>query len=268
MYKTRPAFLLQLGCNIPAVLLMRHDTPIDQRSSLLASSINGLETLITEAKAEEMLPRSVDLGRRLLEELRAWQRGERMVSQIPALHQDVRSFTIVLGEEFERTHVFTLTEKGNLSVEKLVQGASLGYPKEVQECLDDWMRDEIDSAGKCLACTLYTASGFHVLRSVEIGIKGYIHAATGSLPPLNRRNWGQYIDELEKAKASDKLVDLVRILKAKRNPLMHPQETLDEPEAIDLLCICQAVTGALVKDVQEHALVEKFKASLGVLPEL
>jgi hypothetical protein len=78
---------------------------------------------------------------------------------------------------------------------------------------------------RCLAFELPTSSGFHILRAVEIGIKGYLHAKAGSLPKMNQRNWGEYIRQLELASADSDLIDVLKVLKTKRNPLMHPQDS-------------------------------------------
>jgi hypothetical protein len=109
---------------------------------------------------------------------------------------------------------------------------------------------------------------FHIIRSVEIGVKAYVHAAIGTLPPMTKRNLGEYISQLKTANAPINLIDLVAILKTKRNPLMHPQERLDEPQAIDIFCICQAVTATLIDAVKSKQLDAAFGASLALLPTL
>ncbi len=182
LYKTTPSFFFRLGHDIPSVMWLRKESPLDQRADILARSVSALEEILSSPRIDELLPRSREASTLLVNELRSWQRGEQDAVQLPALRQRVQYFATVLMEEMDRTHVYTATDKGNLSVDKLVEGASGGYPPVVLALLDKWMKDEIDAAGKCLAFTLYTACGFHILRSVEIGIKGYVHAATGTLP--------------------------------------------------------------------------------------
>jgi hypothetical protein len=125
--------------------------------------------------------------------------------------------------------------------------------------LDAKTLKEIDEAGRCLACTLYTASGFHILRSVEMAVKAYVFMQNGgNLPKLNQRSWGKYI-ELLTGKVSEKVLDALRILKGKRNPLMHPQHVLNESQAVSLFCICGAAMEALVEDVNSKNLAANFK---------
>jgi|GEM_PF-2519751 len=268
MYKTSPGYFYQLGYEVNSVSWMRADSPQDLREEFVTRTRLALEAFVNNQGAWEMLPRSVEAAKTLLLYLKVWVFEPHRLENLPALKQHVQSFSTIFIEDVERTHHYTLTEKGNLSLDRLVSGASSGYPPDVLKCLDVHITREIDEAGRSLACTLYTASGFHIFRSVEIVVKGYVHAATGSLPPLNRRNWGEYISQLTTAGAAPEVIDTLKILKTKRNPLMHPQDTLDEPEAIDVFCLCQASTGSLIRDITRRNLDAKFTASLGLLPTL
>ena len=57
---------------------------------------------------------------------------------------------------------YCLLEKGNLSIEKLIFGASRGYPDYVLKVATKFTIDEIDEAGRCLAVERATACGFHI----------------------------------------------------------------------------------------------------------
>ena len=170
------------------------------------------------------------------------------------------AFQYALSEELRQLPTYTVTEKGNLSRTKLIEGASNGYSQKARDLADNFILLEINESGRCLAFGLFTASGFHILRAVEICIKGYIYAVNGELPKL--RNWGKYIEALEKAGATTDLVDLVKVLKAKRNPLMHPQDTLEQEDAIDLFSVSQAVIQFLAKEVFDKKIDTKFKEAL------
>ena len=187
---------------------------------------------------------------------------------ITGIRDAIVVFQFALSEELRQLPAYIVTEKGNLSHIKLVDGASKGYSTETVGLLDDFIRFEIDESGRCLGFGLFTACGYHILRAVEVAIKGYIVAATGQLPKLNRRNWSVYIEQLEIAGASSNLTDLIKILKTKRNPLMHPQETLKEKDAIGLFSICQTVIEELVNEVYDKHLNTKFKEALIILPTL
>lgn len=262
------AYFYNFGHYINAVLLLRLDTPVDQRGPILFPALNAIQTFIADQTAQHLLPRAMELAKVIHPVISTWANQKGIPHELPILHAHIQAFSMALAEELQRGHYYRLIDKGNLSIDHLVEGASKGYPSSVVTLLDDHIKREINEASRCLACSLSTASGFHILRSVEIAIKAYVHAATGSLPPINRRNWGEYIELLKNAGASSDVIDVLRILKTKRNPLMHPRDTLDEPEAIDILCLCQTVTGALVKDIASRNLEVKFSASLALLPTI
>lgn len=180
----------------------------------------------------------------------------------------VRRFETVLNKELNDLPVFCVREKGNYSLSRLIKGASEGYAAHAKKLMDPFMRREIDAGGKSLAFSLPTASGFHTLRAVEIGIKGLLVAMTGSLPKINKRNWGEYILQLTNAGAAPDLVDLIRILKTKRNPLMHPQDELELEDAIGIFCICQNVIETVTREVGAKGLDQKFTDALAELPTL
>jgi hypothetical protein len=60
----------------------------------------------------------------------------------------------------------------------------------------------------------------------------------------------------------------LRILKDMRNPLMHPQESLEVYHAIDMLCICQAVIEKIIEDVSSQKLEEQFTNAWEALKKL
>ncbi len=269
MHDVRPGYFYRLGFLIDSVTHLRNDVPSDLRIAITSHAFKALEMFISNEVNKEMLPQSHKKALLFVTELRLWDSAiypGRTVNNYEDLRRVIEGFSTTLIDELENTHNYVVTDKGNLSVARLVDGASKRYAPDVLSLLDTSITNEIDDAGRCLAFTQYTACGFHLLRSVEIAIKAYIHAANGSLP--KNRNWGEYIVCLETAKASKDLVDLVRILKAKRNPLMHPQDRLTEADAIDIFCICQAVTGVLIDDVKVQQLDSKFSASLAVLPTM
>jgi hypothetical protein len=254
---------------IQPIYAVRDDTPEDQKIELVSRCMVGLQMFLRESP-EEFLPRSAEKAHAFLEVIQKWIQGQKEggTVTIATLQKTLNGFTVSLQDELDRVPMFTVTKKGNLSIHGLVEGAASGYPKSVLALADDFITNEINYAGRCLAFELPTSCGFHILRAVEIGIKGYVHAATGTLPKLNQRNWGEYIRVLEGTNAGSELIDVLKVLKTKRNPLMHPQDSLETDEAISLFCICQAGMETLISEVRKRSLETKFKESLKVLPTL
>jgi hypothetical protein len=98
-------------------------------------------------------------------------------------------------------------------------------------------RDDFNEAGKCLAFEMPTAAGFHAARAVEAILKSYYEAFCGPRP--ERLMMAKAIEALE-AKAdpegpltpSKKVLRTLREIKdLDRNPLAHPEATLDMIEA-------------------------------------
>jgi hypothetical protein len=271
--KISPTYFYGLGHYVNSVLWLSADSPANVQGAILFPACTALEAFIEEKPIIEMFPRSVAAARLVLAPITLWKEQKEHL-HILTLQGLVQAFSFTLAEELDRSYNYCVTDKGNLSIARLMSGASKSYDPTILALVDLSVTEEIDAAGRSLAFTLYTASGFHILRSVEICIKAYLHAVSGSLPKLSQRNWAVYIEQLEKHGAGSNLVDLLKILKAKRNPLMHPQDSLTEPEAIDILCICQAVLGSIITDVRDRTTKENrpldkdFSASLKTLPTL
>jgi hypothetical protein len=91
-----------------------------------------------------------------------------------------------------------------------------------------------------------------------MAVKAYVFASTGTFPRQQNRSWGTYI-RLLSGVASENVIDALNILKGKRNPLMHPQHTLTESQAISIFGIFEATMEAITSDVKTKDLEEKFK---------
>jgi hypothetical protein len=275
MLESYPSYYWVVSTFVQPIRYIRSDMPKDLQVELVARAMHGCEMFVRYPITQLLLPRSTEKANVFHDQLIRWARAlvglesaADLGGKIELLSKTLDSFSISLQDELDTLPMFTVTKKGNLSIHSLVKGASAGYPKGVIELLDQFMKDDIDHAGKCIAFELPTSCGFHILRAVETGMKGYVHAATGKLPPIKNRNWGEYIEQLTKAGAHADLIDVLRMLKTKRNPLMHPTDNLDTDEAISLLCICQAGIEALIADVRRRSLEIKFKESLEKMPTL
>ena len=275
MHESYPSFWWLLGRFVHPVKVLSAELPKDTQMQIVASAMHGCDMFLRYGREmKDLLPASHEKVCIFQAQATHWTNIFIGVEQIKPgetienLTKIWDGFTITLKDELDRLPTFTATNKGNLSIHALVTGASKGYPQGVLELIDEFIVREIDQAGKCLAYEMPTSCGFHILRAVETGMKGYVHAATGKLPGIKNRNWGEYIFQLETAKAHSDLIDVLRVLKTKRNPLMHPTDNLEVDEAISLLCVCQAGMEALIADVRRRSLEIQFKESLKLMPTL
>jgi hypothetical protein len=271
--ETYPSFFVIVAHFLQPATILDDQIPLDKQMEIVAGCKQGVSTFLGQVSGvKDLLPRSFAKAERLDIILGLFFAK---FSNAPGPHPDIKvlkttvdGFFISLQDELDRLATFTATDKGNLAVRALVAGASKQYPKATLELLDEFIMGEIDHAGKCLAYELPTACGFHILRAVEIAAKAYVHAVTGKLPGIRNRNWGEYIVQLEGAGAHTNVTDMLKILKTRRNPLMHPQDSLTIDEAIGLICICQSALETLTADVRTRSLEATFKRSLEVLPTL
>ena len=75
------------------------------------------------------------------------------------------------------------------------------------------------------------------------------------MPPINRQSFGVFVGLLETNGASKESVDTLRNINGNyRNPLMHPEDSLDLHEAISLFCVCQAMIEILVAELKKRDL--------------
>jgi hypothetical protein len=251
MLESYPSFFWVVAKFVQPLAIISGDLPKDKQMDLIGRAKVGLEMFLRQEIAVGMLPHSAVKTEKLLVLVNSWVThfaglGPMPGAPIEILARTVDGLTITMQEELDRLPTFTVIAKGNLDVHRLVGGASSGYPKAVLELLDRFITDEIDYAGKCLAFELPTSSGFHILRAVETGMKAYVHAASGALPKMNQRNWGEYIRILTDAGAHPDVID----------------------EAIGLLCLCQAGIETLVADIRRRGMEKKFLDSLKVLPTI
>jgi hypothetical protein len=180
-------------------------------------------------------------------------------SDIKELQESIHAFETSLQDELGKLPMFYCEDEkiGNLSVDKLLKGASNGYPEKIKKHLPPSCLTEIDESGKCLVYDRSTAAGFHMLRSVELTIRQYLLAIPGFImPPLNRQNWGQYLDLLKQHSAGRDVTDhLYNIKDNYRNPLMHPEDTLEIDEAVSLFALCQSMNEMLIADMKKRGFV-------------
>ena len=272
MMESYLSFFMVVATFVSPAKRLKSEMSDETKMEFLSAAKTGLDMFLEHDSVRGMLPRSTEKAVAVRQAVEQWKynflSGNPINAFIEAVAVGITSFLTSLQDELDRIPAFTVTAKGNMDVRKLAAAMSKGFPESTLELLNDFVRNDIDHSGRCLAFDLPTSSGFHILRAVETCAKAYVHAATGTLPPMKNRNWGEYIFQLKNAGAHEDVADLLRILKAKRNPLMHPYDDLDVDEAISLLCMCQGGMDTIVEDLRRRSLEVKFKESLKALPTL
>jgi hypothetical protein len=117
------------------------------------------------------------------------------------------------------------------------------------------MSEDISEAGKCLALNRATASVFHLMRVMEVGVQRF--GSVLGVQMAGEKNWQNILDEINKAiRALDQKAQLTKayaaasahlynVKIASRNEVMHPKQTYSTEEAMKLF----NATDAFIRDL-------------------
>jgi len=114
-------------------------------------------------------------------------------------------------------------------------------------------RYDIEEAGDCFAVARYTATVFHLMRVMEVGLK----AVAKALGVAYSSNWGQCLADIEKQgqRAEPFFVEAIAYLRsvknAWRNPTMHVERMYSEQEAERIFNAVQAFMQHLASRLTE-----------------
>src|SRR5208283_4893923 len=165
--------------------------------------------------------------------------------------------------------VYLLENKRGYSARQFITGtgARVVLSKKNRELLSPLCLDDIDHAGKCLIHEQYTAAGFHIMRAIEEIARRYYEAITGE-KPIDRKNnafgLSVLVNAMEgklpnlasegkntKRLQEDILPVLKRVARTYRNPIMHPEMTLEEDVALELFDNGKTAITSILRDVNE-----------------
>ena len=165
------------------------------------------------------------------------------------LQKYLDEFESVFKPEIAHLHTYLATQKGAYDVRTLIEdGRKLFPPTLGLDCPD--AIEDVEAGARCLVFDLYTASAFHFHRVNETVLLAYIKSL--NINPMPERNMGKYIEALEKANAPSGIVSCLRDIKnMHRNPLMHPEESIDNvDDAIALRNAIHCAVNAMLKEMR------------------
>jgi len=153
----------------------------------------------------------------------------------------------VLEADLAHQAVYHVYPKRAYSTEKLIDDASSIMSKNVVSNLTDGERFDINQAGKCLAFEVPTAAAFHIFRALDSILRRYVSA----LGAENfQQNWGSYIKAAIDNGGEEKVVAVLRQLKdLHRNPIIHPEISLDIESGLSLLGIAESAISLMIGDI-------------------
>jgi hypothetical protein len=171
-------------------------------------------------------------------------------------------FRHVLGAECRSSETYFMEKKVGFDVPTLLHSAEENLHENVRPFVPAHALTELRAAGRCLALESYTACGFHTLRALEVVMGAYYKIV--SQKEKEFRSWHDYVEALEElateaAKSDGKYPSpkvaamLDRMRQLDRNPLMHPNDTLDEMAADTLFKLGIVTITELAKDLRDMA---------------
>jgi hypothetical protein len=150
--------------------------------------------------------------------------------------------------ELQRHQTYLVSQIGGYSMPLLATKAEVNILEDALEVIGEQAKKDFREAGKCLAFEIPTAAGFHAMRATENVLRQYYALVVGK--PIDRIEWATCTQELKKAKANPKVVQVLdQIRDLHRNPLMHPQDFLNMKEAISLFDIAKSAIGSVAEEI-------------------
>lgn len=173
----------------------------------------------------------------------------------------LEKFETVAAAELQVLDSYFVSKKGIYSTADLIDHADQALSEPVRFLMPSQAILDFRQAGRCLAFDLFTAAGFHSLRATDAVIRSYYALFAGHPPKPKLRNWGAYVrilkgcivkPSVEDLKPDIKTLELVdHIREMHRNPIIHPEDNLDEDKALILFDLCKSAIVAMIAEMKE-----------------
>ena len=253
MIRLSLSFFYNLGAVLRPIGGLAGAAKVGQVWGPLTAAQNDLHDLLRTEWFQPAIQSSVAKGSDLMNALLAITNRTDFDSEVGhqqafAVTNALATFETVLNSELVRADAYFVTRKGAYDSLILVTDAQKHYPSTLAAKVPGAIVD-VKEAGKCLAFELCTASGFHILRATESVVRAYWSTVSKGKPHPRLRTIGSYATLMrEKGYGDVKVIaTLFQIKDLHRNPLIHPQATLDLEEAIALFGICQSAISTMLK---------------------
>ena len=247
-------FIFELGM-MALLVSLPPDADLTPSLAILAQHRRDLDNFANAKENKEDLPACVDTAAALVRQL------DVVITRKPSpsmsgtekseILYSIMTFRDRMSAGLGRVHSYVLEEKGGRSVKTLWTKPLTLLPNSVALELSDFTAANIKEAAKAWVVDCLTATGFHMMRSVERVLREYKALITGQgFSWVDKRGTTQYqgfgtlvndlnvkLDELKKNNQSFGRLELVigilrPLSKLYRDPLAHPElKELDEEDA-------------------------------------
>ena len=186
---------------------------------------------------------------------------EVLAFHVQSIAHAAAKFEVVLSNDFPIFHSYLIPEHGLHSVDTLINNPERAFEESMVEHLGKLIGEplvDFRESARCLAFGFSTACGFHVVRSAEAVLRNWYKSADpkaefetewkGCIDGIRSKNKNNKNEE-HKAQVAAILNVLDQIRETHRNPLMHPEVTLDENEAQFLFDLVKSAIFSMMKQI-------------------
>ena len=174
--------------------------------------------------------------------------------------QIAKEFQIILLEDMHTIMAYEASQKGAYNTPDLIENTELILPESARTKLNKNTISEISESGKCLVFDVPTASGFHILRAVEMVMHEYYLVICKPKDSNKLDNWGAYLSAMKsitKPIVEETIAILQQIKDNDRNLIMHPERILSLDDAFTLFEISKTAIIVMASQLKGLSLKEK-----------
>lgn len=152
------------------------------------------------------------------------------------IQEEAKKFEAVLAAELGIIDLYYITQKGTHRTHDLLNNAVAAFPDTLGQKAPEAVFD-VSEACRCLAFEVPTACGFHLHRANEAVLRKYWDAVTNRAQRPKAQTMGAILGELKRRRKGSAKVKavLAQIKDNHRNPVIHPEDALDMPQAMALM---------------------------------
>ena len=228
---------------------LRNPQPIQELLNVLTNAAPKMGKIKNESGEE-------------VDDISAWWSATLSEFEVNRLSVATSNLEIVIANEFPLYHSYLLSEDGLESVDTLIQSPEITFTKEVTDRLKRFRGNPLDDfseSARCLAFGFSTACGFHVVRAAEAVLRKWISVVKEDADFDTA--WATCVQDLEahynskdtNQEVKKRVLGLLKMLDslrdANRNPLMHPEMSLDAEQATSIFRLVTSLITAMVREI-------------------
>lgn len=179
------------------------------------------------------------------------------VIQVYNIINQATEFQTTLTAELSVADIYAVQKKGGFDITELAENGLAIFPSALPTKVPDTIRDA-KQAARCIAFELPTAAAFHLHLVLERVLRRFYDIKTVNKAHPEKRSLTAYIDAMKGHGVKDEkplFSSLADIAKFHRNPVLHPDDALENTEeAIALLGTIRSPLTYMLKKLPEPQL--------------